>query len=85
MVRRDVLATGCRRGVIAFGVLAGLLSVQLAQAQAAPAEDPCVRDAARLKSLRSDPSVDAIRKFERELGCEHIRPQLQRLRESLGL
>ena len=56
-----------------------------AQAQAAPAEDPCVRDAARLKSLRSDPSVDAIRKFERELGCEHIRPQLQRLRESLGL
>ena len=37
MVRRDVLATGCRRGVIAFGVLAGLLSVQVAQAQAAPA------------------------------------------------
>src|SRR5712671_2349588 len=37
MVRRDVLATGCRRGMIAFGVLAGLLSVNLAQAQAAPA------------------------------------------------
>ena len=37
MVRRDVLATGRRRGMIAFGVLAGLLSVSLAQAQAAPA------------------------------------------------
>jgi hypothetical protein len=37
MVRRDVLATRRRRGVIAFGVLAGLLSVHLAQAQAAPA------------------------------------------------
>jgi hypothetical protein len=35
--------------------------------------------------LRADPSVDAITKFERELGCEHIRPQLRRLRESLGL
>ena len=37
MVRRDVLATGRRRGMIAFGVLAGVLSVSLAQAQAAPA------------------------------------------------
>ena len=58
---------------------------QQVQAQAAPAEDPCVRDAARLKDLRADLSIDAIKKFERELGCEHIRPQLQRLRESLGL
>jgi hypothetical protein len=24
-------------------------------------------------------------KFERELGCEQLRPQLKRLRESLGL
>ena len=38
MVRRHVLATtGRRRGMIAFGVLAGVLSVSLAQAQAAPA------------------------------------------------
>jgi hypothetical protein len=43
-----------------------------------------LRDASRLASLRADPSIDAIKKFERELGCEHIRPQLQRLRESLG-
>ena len=55
------------------------------QAQAAPAEDPCVRDVARLAQLRADPSADAITRFERELGCERIRPQLKRLRESLGL
>jgi Caspase domain len=58
---------------------------QQAQAQPVPAEDPCARDAERLARLRTDPSVDAITKFERELGCEHIRPQLRRLRESLGL
>ncbi|SDR83802.1 caspase family protein [Bradyrhizobium canariense] len=57
------------------------------QAQAPPmqTEDVCARDAARLMRLRAEPSADAIAKFERELGCEHIRPQLQRLRESLGL
>jgi hypothetical protein len=38
-----------------------------------------------LSNLRADPNVDEIKKFERELSCEHIRPQLQRLRESLGL
>jgi Caspase domain len=58
---------------------------QQAQAQPAPAEDACARDAERLARLRADPSVDAITRFERELGCEHIRPQLRRLRESLGL
>ena len=61
----------------------GAAKVQAAS-QPAPAEDPCARDAARLARLRADPSVDAIKKFEAELGCEHIRPQLQRLRESLG-
>ena len=55
------------------------------QAQAAPAEDPCVRDVARLAQLRTEPNADAIARFERELGCERIRPQLKRLRESLGL
>jgi hypothetical protein len=56
-----------------------------AQAQAAPAEDACVRDVARLAQVRAEPSADAIARFERELGCERIRPQLKRLRESLGL
>jgi hypothetical protein len=54
---------------------------QQAESQPLSAEDACARDAARLTRLRADPSVDAIAKFERELGCEHIRPQLQRLRE----
>jgi hypothetical protein len=57
---------------------------QQAQGQPISAEDACLRDASRLASLRADPSIDAIKKFERELGCEYIRPQLQRLRESLG-
>ena len=59
------------------------------QAQSQPAavsaEDACVRDKARLSQLRADPSPDALAKFDRELGCEQIRPQLKRLRESLGL
>jgi len=29
--------------------------------------------------------VDAIARFERELGCEQIRPQLRLLRESVGV
>ena len=58
---------------------------QQAQAQPVPVEDACARDAERLARLRADPSVAAITKFERELGCEQIRPQLRRLRESLGL
>jgi hypothetical protein len=45
----------------------------------------CASEEARLSNLRADPNVDEIKKFERELSCEHIRPQLQRLRESLGL
>lgn len=55
-----------------------------AQGQPVQTEDACSRDAARLTRLRADPSIDAIAKFERELGCEQIRPQLRRLRESLG-
>jgi hypothetical protein len=58
---------------------------QQAQAEPIPMEDACARDAERLARLRADPSVEAITRFERELGCEHIRPQLRRLRESLGL
>jgi hypothetical protein len=58
---------------------------QQAQAEPIPMEDACARDAGRLARLRADPSVEAIARFERELGCENIRPQLRRLRESLGL
>jgi hypothetical protein len=57
------------------------------QAQVRPmsTDEVCSRDAAQLMRLRAEPSADAIAKFDGELGCEQIRPQLQRLRESLGL
>jgi hypothetical protein len=57
-----------------------------AQAQVAPIspEMACARDSERLARLRADPTIDAIARFEKELGCEHIRPQLRRLRESVG-
>lgn len=61
---------------------------QIKQAQAAPpppANDACSRDTARLAQLRAEPTIEAITKFERELSCNQIRPQLKRLRESLGL
>jgi len=58
------------------------------QAEVAPApnpnEDSCPRDAARLQRLRAEPNLDELRNFERELACEQIRPQLLRLRESVG-
>jgi uncharacterized caspase-like protein len=56
------------------------------QAQAAPIppEVACARDAERLARLRADPTIGAIAQFERELACEQIRPQLRRLRESVG-
>ena len=47
-------------------------------------EGACARDVERLADLRADPTVDAITRFERELGCEQLRPQLRRLRESVG-
>lgn len=56
-----------------------------AQAQPLSEEAVCARDAQRLSELRADPSADAISKFAADIGCERIRPQLQRLRESLGL
>ena len=45
----------------------------------------CRRDEERLVRLRSSPSLDEATRFENELGCEQLRPQLQRLMESLDL
>ena len=45
----------------------------------------CRRDGERLVRLRSSPSLDEATRFENELGCEQLRPQLQRLMESLDL
>jgi hypothetical protein len=45
--------------------------------------DSCARDAERLQRLRTAPDSAEIQKFERELSCEQIRPQLQRLCDSM--
>jgi adenylate cyclase len=44
----------------------------------------CAKDAERLDRLRAAPTMDAIVLFEKELGCDRLRPQLRRLRESVG-
>ena len=61
------------------------LAVTREQPVAAAAEPPgaCAHDAERLAQLRADPTLDAIARLDRELGCERLRPQLRRLRESL--
>jgi hypothetical protein len=47
-------------------------------------DQACKRDEARLARLRVDPSLEQVSQFARELGCEDLRPQVQRLMESLG-
>jgi hypothetical protein len=46
-------------------------------------EEACARENERLQRLRADPNPDEIRKFQRELSCEQIRPQVQRLCDSV--
>jgi hypothetical protein len=54
------------------------------EAQPVQPAGACARDAERLARLRADPTMDAIARFELELGCERLRPQLRRLLESVG-
>lgn len=56
---------------------------QQAQNEAVRSEETCTRDMARLLSMRAEPTLEAITKFEKELGCERLRSQLRRLRESV--
>jgi hypothetical protein len=44
----------------------------------------CARDAAQLARLRANPDPDQATQFSRNLVCEDLRPQVQRLLESLG-
>jgi len=44
----------------------------------------CKRDAETLVRLRASQARDEVTRFERELGCERLRPQVVRLRESIG-
>src|SRR5262245_49141709 len=43
----------------------------------------CKRDEERLVQLRATQARDELIRFERELGCERLRPQLLRLAESI--
>jgi hypothetical protein len=47
-------------------------------------EDACKRDDERLARLRASPTHDEVIRLERELGCERLRPQVMRLRESIS-
>ena len=49
-----------------------------------PQEQICKRDEERLTRLRASAARDEVIRFEHELGCERLRPQVVRLRESLG-
>jgi hypothetical protein len=46
-------------------------------------DEICKRDAAQLALLRISQGRDEVIRFERELGCEKLRPQVMRLRESV--
>ena len=48
------------------------------------AEQKCKQDEARLAQLRNDPSVQRATQLAQNLACERLRPQIQRLMESLG-
>jgi uncharacterized caspase-like protein len=55
-----------------------------AETAAAPLEDACKRDEEKLVRLRASRSLDQIVRFEQELRCTRLRPQIARLRESVG-
>lgn len=55
-----------------------------AQAPAVTDEQACTREKARLAQLRAESNLDTVTQFERDLSCQQIRPQVRRLRESLG-
>src|ERR1700732_4957266 len=60
-----------------------LNSLVTEQEQAVAQEQACNRDEERLVQLRATQARDELVRFERELGCERLRPQLLRLRESI--
>jgi hypothetical protein len=68
------------------GSEAGVRSQANSQA-ALDRDDPalaCSRDELRLARLRSDPVPDEVARFRRELSCERLRAQVQRLFESVA-
>jgi hypothetical protein len=55
------------------------------KAAALRSADPCRHDQETLVRLRANPVRNDVLRFERELACERLRPQVLRLRESLGI
>ena len=49
-----------------------------------PQEQICQRDQERLAHLRASPARDEVVRFRRELGCEGLRQQVERLLESIS-
>jgi outer membrane protein OmpA-like peptidoglycan-associated protein len=60
-----------------------LNSLPVAREYAFADEQTCKRDEERLVNLRATQARDELIRFERELACERLRPQLLRLRESI--
>jgi uncharacterized caspase-like protein len=54
-------------------------------AQAEKNDEVCRREAGELARLRADPAADQVAQFSRRLECADLRPQVQRLMESLGI
>jgi hypothetical protein len=50
-----------------------------------PQQQACQQDEETLTRLRANQSRDEVIRFEKELTCERLRPQVLRLRESLGI
>lgn len=63
---------------------AGRTPAAVAQDAALTPEQLCKRDQERLARLRVTQVAQDVIRFERELGCERLRTQVLRLRESLG-
>jgi uncharacterized caspase-like protein len=60
-------------------------AIQVAKASPPGDVDPCKTEAARLQTLRGNPSPEAVTAFAGEMSCAALRPQLARLMESAGI
>ena len=60
-------------------------AAQVAKASPPNDADPCKAESARLQTLRSDPTPEAVSAFASEMSCAALRPQLARLMESAGI
>jgi uncharacterized caspase-like protein len=75
-------------GLVVVPTTARPQAVPTSPPQAAPSSIPqeqaCKRDEETLARLRASQARDEVLRFEKELTCQRLRPQVARLRESLG-